>query len=513
MRISDEDIMDALAKSADNLDIDFRERMVPEEMIQEILELRLQARAEVALMSEIRRHNVWIVLIRIPLCAGSILVFVSFVLWLTTFEYIRAVCALFEFANATCSQANSCLFRVAVQLPGEQFAVFHPAWTLPAEEAWGTAIFDRNGPFRCCNSPKFYISGGTAATSSIAVGAGTPCCDFVDENRSLYCDNFGDSQRQPNPVADCPASPWACGVKTEIVDGETLVKELQVWVDPPSLELFLAALACLSAAGLVRMSPQILRVLGRCLERCNSKFHIFAHTTGRRLRRLRKGLRTSRLSTSSSAESDNGPDPRRSSRKSRPKAAAKAVKDSERRSVQSEESEDVTSEAKVPVRAVWVQPTRAGPQMVGEAVGETTVEASPVVTVAVRAAKVQPEGPREAARQEPVRLEEILRPIITPASRLRRDNSRDRDLQAPRPAARPKHRQLPRRVMANAPQPTVSPVKVMQMSQTQEQWMATSAQLRQMTSTQDPPPDLSAQGRRSRPRGRSGPQAPRQTHI
>ena len=54
--------------------------------------------------------------------------------------------------------------------------------------------------------------------------------------RSLYCDNFGDSQRQPNPVrelnirlvrslqgqmdlsllshevADCPASPWACGV-------------------------------------------------------------------------------------------------------------------------------------------------------------------------------------------------------------------------------------------------------------------------------------------------------------
>lgn len=32
-----------------------------------------------------------------------------------------------------------------------------------------------------CNSPKFYISGGTAETSSIAVGAGTPCCDFVDE--------------------------------------------------------------------------------------------------------------------------------------------------------------------------------------------------------------------------------------------------------------------------------------------------------------------------------------------
>ena len=36
-----QDIMDALAKSADNLDIDFRERMVPEEMIKEILELHL----------------------------------------------------------------------------------------------------------------------------------------------------------------------------------------------------------------------------------------------------------------------------------------------------------------------------------------------------------------------------------------------------------------------------------------------------------------------------------------
>lgn len=128
MRISDEDIMEGLANSADNLDIDFRERMVPEEIIQEILNLRREARAEAALMSKIRRHNVWIVLIRLPLCASGILVFISLLLWLTTFEYTRAVCALYEFANATCSQANTCLFRVAVQLPGEEFSIFHPAW-------------------------------------------------------------------------------------------------------------------------------------------------------------------------------------------------------------------------------------------------------------------------------------------------------------------------------------------------------------------------------------------------
>lgn len=109
MRISDEDIMEGLANSADNLDIDFRERMVPEEIIQEILNLRREARAEAALMSKIRRHNVWIVLIRLPLCASGILVFISLLLWLTTFEYTRAVCALYEFANATCSQARRVL--------------------------------------------------------------------------------------------------------------------------------------------------------------------------------------------------------------------------------------------------------------------------------------------------------------------------------------------------------------------------------------------------------------------
>ena len=58
--------------------------------------------------------------------------------------------------------------------------------------------------------------------------------ECTDWPRSLYCDNFGDAQRQPNPVrelnvgvlaersdgfvllshevADCPASPWPCGV-------------------------------------------------------------------------------------------------------------------------------------------------------------------------------------------------------------------------------------------------------------------------------------------------------------
>lgn len=52
-----------------------------------------------------------------------------------------------------------------------------------------------------CNSPKFYISGGTAETSSIAVGAGTPCCDFVDEAGRYFFspqlwERDGDLQRE-----------------------------------------------------------------------------------------------------------------------------------------------------------------------------------------------------------------------------------------------------------------------------------------------------------------------------
>ncbi len=44
--------------------------------------------------------------------------------------------------------------------------------------------------FSGCNTPKFY-SGGTAETSSIAVGAGTPCCDFIDEAGCIFKQNHG----------------------------------------------------------------------------------------------------------------------------------------------------------------------------------------------------------------------------------------------------------------------------------------------------------------------------------
>lgn len=510
MRISDEDIMEALANSADNLDIDFRERMVPEEIIQEILNLRLEARAEAALMSSIRRHNVWIVLIRLPLCASGILVFISLVLWLTTFEYTCAVCALYEFANGTCSQANTCLFRVAVQLPGEEFSIFHPAWKMPAEEAYGTTVFAQNGPFKCCNTPRFYATGG-AATTIEAIGAGTPCCDFLDDNRSLFCDNFGDLDRRPHPVSDCPASPWRCGVKTEIIDRETHVKELRPWVEPPSLEIFLASLACLGTAGAVRLFPHLVAFLSRSCERFAARFQIYARGAKRRLRRLRNRHsqnRSSRLSTSSEAEVEVSE--HRTSRKAKAKAVAK-VREVEPEEVMSTDGSEVTS------RVVQLMQPRASQQAANE-VG-FTVQPSPVVTVAVRAAKVQPapqttqsSAPKtEAVKTEPVRLEEILRPIITPAARLRRDNSRDRDLQAPRQPAAPAPSQLsrakarprPRRVpQAVAPQATVSPAKVMQMSQTQEQWMATSAQLRQLSQAQEPPPELGIAPRKHK--GRSG---------
>eukprot|EP00435_Cladocopium_sp_Y103_P056526 s1300_g19.t1 len=137
-----------------------------------------------------------------------------------------------------------------------------------------------------------------------------------------------------------------------------------------------------------------------------------------------------------------------------------------------------TDGSEVTSRVVQLMQPRASQQAANE-VG-FTVQPSPVVTVAVRAAKVQPapqttqsSAPKtEAVKTEPVRLEEILRPIITPAARLRRDNSRDRDLQAPRQPAAPAPSQLsrakarprPRRVpQAVAPQATVSPAKVMQM--------------------------------------------------
>lgn len=283
-------------------------------------------------------------------------------------------------------------------------------------------------------------------------------------------------------------------------------------MEAPSLEIFLASLACLGTAGAVRLFPHFVAFMGRHLEHCAASFQIYARGAKRRLRRLRNRSRnrSSRLSTSSEAEVEVSE--RRTSRKAKAKATAK-VREVEPEEVMSTDGSEVAS------RALQLMQPRASQQAANE-VG-FTVQPSPVVTVAVRAAKVQPQATHSSApKTEPVPLEEILRPIITPAARLRSDNSRDRDHwdhrdhrdQAPRqPAAaapatqhlsRAKARPRPRRAPhAVAPQATASPAKVMQMSQTQEQWMATSAQLRQLSQSQAPPPDLGIAPRKNKGRG------------
>lgn len=286
-------------------------------------------------------------------------------------------------------------------------------------------------------------------------------------------------------------------------------------MEAPSLEIFLASLACLGTAGAVRLFPHFVAFMGRHLEHCAASFQIYARGAKRRLRRLRNRSRnrSSRLSTSSEAEVEVSE--RRTSRKAKAKATAK-VREVEPEEVMSTDGSEVAS------RALQLMQPRASQQAANE-VG-FTVQPS-VVTVAVRAAKVQPQATHssapktEAVKTEPVRLEEILRPIITPATR-RSDNSRDRDHwdQAPRqPAAaapatqhllRAKARPRPRRAPhAVAPQATASPAKVMQMSQTQEQWMATSAQLRQLSQSQAPPPDVGIAPRRNKGRGTLPPRA------
>ena len=69
-RISDGEIMKSLAGSSEDMDIQMRERLVPEETIQRILELRREAQ-EVALKeAEMRRRSIWLLLIRLLLCGS-----------------------------------------------------------------------------------------------------------------------------------------------------------------------------------------------------------------------------------------------------------------------------------------------------------------------------------------------------------------------------------------------------------------------------------------------------------
>eukprot|EP00913_Durusdinium_trenchii_P016449 g15463.t1 len=420
MRISDEEIMSALAKSADSLDIEFRERMVPEDMIEEILDLRARARAEEAKMlgtprswrktrvrrSQIRRHNVWIVLMRLPLCASVVLVFTSFVMWLTSFEYIRGLCALYEFANATCNQENTCLFRVAVQVPGEVFAIFHPAWKPPAEDGMDIgSLFSETGPFKCCNTPAFWSYGLSRPT----VGAGSPCCDFFDDPWSLFCDNFGDSDRQPKTLPECPASPWACGVKTEIVD-----RELQVKPARPTVE--------------IRPEERTPRVVG---------------------------------TTSTAVEAEASP--------SAPAPAPEAA-----------------------------------PTVTVKAVQELLFELHP--------------DRLSATFHVATTLQEMMRPIITPAPKALPRNPAGGERAgagaAPHGAATSRSQgaaRAPRAGAGRSPKAASSRkmvAQVMQMSQTQEQWMKTSAQLRQLGAMEELPPELPHPAARSPGHGHDLPCAP-----
>ncbi|CAJ1410545.1 unnamed protein product [Effrenium voratum] len=177
VRVSDEDIMASLATAnRDGLDIGFRERGVPEDLIAEILHLQREVRKDAAAMSESRRLSVWKLSMRFLLSAAAVLVVSALVLFASTLQYTRASCALYAFQNSTCRQGNNCLFQVVVQT-GPDFAILAQNWKPPVEswDSLGTTGFEDEGPFKCCNDAGLYVRG-----ASDLLGAGSACCDFWD---------------------------------------------------------------------------------------------------------------------------------------------------------------------------------------------------------------------------------------------------------------------------------------------------------------------------------------------
>ncbi|CAE7393299.1 ANKHD1 [Symbiodinium necroappetens] len=280
--VTDEEIMGALAREFDSLEIHMKDRFVPVDTIAEIQQLFRQDRAEQAAMSHVRRDVIWKTFMRIPLCASAVLAVTALGLFLSTLRYSRAVCALHDFTNGTCNHENSCHLQVVVQVGNE--ATLLPDWQLPIE-AWdesGLVWYNERGPFKCCNDAGQYVRGDANLS-----GAGSSCCDFYDAQWQVFCDNFGAEERRP-PVPECPTSPWSCGAIIETVARERKVKELWLWQEPPSLEVFGASLICLAVSGLVRLFPRFTDFIVRGIE-------VFVYSVFPRLvrtvRRLRRRCR------------------------------------------------------------------------------------------------------------------------------------------------------------------------------------------------------------------------------
>ncbi|CAJ1327745.1 unnamed protein product, partial [Effrenium voratum] len=103
-------------------------------------------------------------------------------------------------------------------------------------------------------------------------------------------------------------------------------QELYVWKEPPAWELFLAALATLAAAGILRILPRLLGVAGRKLERCLSAMPAARARCWRRTcRSFRRCMRCGRRPQAVSPEgSSEPPSPHRTPRRVKAKAKAQA---------------------------------------------------------------------------------------------------------------------------------------------------------------------------------------------
>jgi len=530
--VTDEEITGALAREFDSLEIQMKDRFVPVDTIAEIQQLFRQDRAEQAAMSHVRRDVIWKTFMRIPLCASAVLAVTALGLFLSTFRYSRAICALHDFTNGTCNQENSCHLQVVVQVGNE--ATLLPDSQLPIE-AWdesGLVWYNERGPFKCCNDAGQYVRGDANLS-----GAGSSCCDFYDAKWQVFCDNFGAEERRP-PVPECPTSPWNCGAIIETIARERRVKELWLWQEPPSLEVFGASLICLAVSGLVRLFPRFTDFMVRGIEvfvyRVFPRLVRSVRRLRRRCRRLLQHIQASLRRPRPGEESPEGQGPtepasegqgglsglssdestRRKKRRIKVKASPahrshNVVHVRQKEFVQSEMpgvTEQRSSERAGPIAVAAVAAAvGGGKQKAPKPQKHETPTPTRIVVKARAAPRDDQDQPMETtllpsavpalpAGQAEEPPQNVLRPIISPpghkgqdrhgpsaqarGGRARPQAHQARGQQAPR-AARGAHGAAPPRLVQRAAQ------NAMQRSQGQVEWMQTAAQLRELSRNQE----------------------------
>lgn len=142
--------------------------------------------------------------------------------------WTKGTCAISMFSNQTCQQKDDiCVFEVMVQYNKKFNVMRHFVFPTVTQAADGMTVTTLPFPsFRCC---------GTGPEVRLRPS----CCDFYDENRNEFCDNFkGEKDGNGNP---CPHGFWPCLFRLGQVDGGQEVTQLVPYTAPQVLPCYIVA--------------------------------------------------------------------------------------------------------------------------------------------------------------------------------------------------------------------------------------------------------------------------------